>query len=121
MSYEVSNSLRNSSYIRAEGAGTYTITLANLSSNSALETVSAASIKKVNWSANSTGSITIARGATPNTVLSLHGNGEMKLNEYGHAVANGSTGNLVVTIAGSGSVVMEVSKVATYSTDLGLI
>jgi hypothetical protein len=121
MSYEVSNSLRNSSYIRAEGAGTYTITLANLSSNSALETVSAASIKKVNWSANSTGSVTIARGATPNTILSLHGTGEMKLNEYGHAVANGSTGNLVVTIAGSGSVVMEVSKVATYSTDLGLI
>lgn len=119
MSYEVSNTLRNSSFIRAEGAGTYTVTLANLSSNSALETVSSAAIKKLNWSANSTGSITIARGATPNTMLSLYGNGEIKLDEYGHAVANGATGNIVVTITGAGSIIMEVSKVATYSADLG--
>jgi hypothetical protein len=120
MSYEVSNTRRISSFIRAEGAGTYTITLANLSTNTSLETVSSAAIKKLNWTANSTGSITIARGATPNTVLSLYGNGELKLDEYGHSVANGATGNIVVTVAGAGSLVMEVSKVATYSSDLGL-
>ena len=120
MSYEVSNTLRNSSFIRAEGAGTYTITLANLSTNTSLETVSSASIKKLNWTANSTGSVTVARGATPNTVLSLFGSGEMKLDEYGHAVANGATGNIVITVAGSATIIMEVSKVATYSSDLGL-
>ena len=121
MSYEVSNTLRNSSFVRAEGAGTYTITLANLSSNSALETVSSAAVKKLSWTANTNGSVTIARGATPNTMLSLYGNGEIKLDEYGHSIANGATGNIVVTIAGAGSLIMEVSKVATYSQDLGTL
>lgn len=121
MSYEVSNTLRNSSVIRAEGAGTYTVTLANLSTNTALETVSSASIKKLAWTANTTGVITIARGATPNTMLSLYGNGEIKLDEYGHSVANGATGNIVVTIAGAGSLIMEVSKTADYTRDLGTL
>lgn len=121
MSYEVSNTLRNASMIRAEGPGTYTITLANLSANSALETVSSASISRLNWTANTTGSITVARGATPNTVYTLYGTGELRLDEYGHAVANGATGNIVVTIASAGSLTMEVSKVATYSRDLGTL
>ena len=121
MSYEVSNTLRNSSFIRAEGAGTYTVTLANLSSNSALETVSSAAIKKLSWTANTTGIITIARGATPNTMLSLYGTGEIKLDEYGHTVANGATGNIVVTIVGGATLIMEVSKVADYSRDLGTL
>ena len=118
MSYEVNNSLRSASIIRAEGVGTYTITLANLSSNTALETVSAAAIKRMNWSSNTTGSITVARGATPNTVYSLYGNGELRLDEFGHSSANGSTGNIVVTIASAGTLTMEVSKTATYSTNL---
>jgi hypothetical protein len=121
MSYEVNNTLRNASLIRAEGPGTYTITLANLSSNSALETVSSASIKRMNWTSNTNGSITVARGATPNILYSLYGTGELRLDEYAHASANGSTGNIVVTIASAGSLTMEVSKVATYSRDLGTI
>lgn len=107
--------------VRAEGPGTYTITLANLSSNSALETVTSASISRLNWSANTNGVVTVARGATPNTVYSLYGTGELRFDEYGHAVANGATGNIVVTITSAGSLTMEVSKTATYSRDLGLL
>ena len=107
--------------VRAEGPGTYTITLANLSSNSALETVTSASISRLNWSANTNGVVTVARGATPNTIYSLYGTGELRFDEYGHAVANGATGNIVVTITSAGSLTMEVSKTATYSRDLGLL
>lgn len=117
MSYEVVKSLRGSTIIRAEGAGTYTITLADMSTNTSIETVTSASLKRLNWTTN--GSITIARNST--TLLTLYGNGDMRLDEYGAALGNTATGNVVVTIASGGSIVMDVSKVATYSQDLGRI
>jgi hypothetical protein len=117
MSYEVIKGLRTSSTIRAEGAGTYTITLADMSANSALETVSAASIKRMNWSTN--GSITIARNST--TLLTLFDTGEMRLDDFGTSLGNTAAANVVVTIASGGSIIMDVSKVATYSTDVGRI
>ena len=116
MPYEISNARRGTSIIRAEAPGTYTIQLSNLSTNTSIETITEASVKRVNWSSN--GYITIGRGATPNLVLSLYNAGEMRFDEYGHSLANGSTGNIVVTIVTGGSVVMEVSKTATYSVDL---
>jgi hypothetical protein len=51
-------------------------------------------------------------------MLTLYGTGEMRLDDYGYALANGSTGNVVVTIATGGSCILEVSKTATYSTNL---
>lgn len=116
MSYEIINARRGTSIIRAEAPGTYIITLDNLSTNTSIETVSDASIKRLTWSSN--GYITIARGATPNTMLSLYSSGEMRFDDFSYSMANGSTGNIVVTIATGGSVVLEVSKSATYSTNL---
>lgn len=116
MPYEVVNNLRGASIIRAVDPGTYTITLNNLSSNTQLETVSAASIKRVLWSSN--GSITIGRGATPTPMLSLSTSGQMRLDELGYSIANTNTGNVVITIVTGGSVVIEMSKTATYSTVL---
>lgn len=114
MAYEVVNNLRSTSIIRAVDPGTYTITLGNLSSNTSLETVSAANIKRLVWSTN--GSITIARGTT--TMLALHNAGQMYFDELGYSVANTNTGNVVITISTGGSIAMEVSKIATYSTEL---
>jgi hypothetical protein len=116
MSYEIINARRGTSIIRAEAPGTYTITLSALSTNTSIETVTDASIKRLNWSSN--GYISIGRGATPNNMLSLYNSGEMRFDDFGYSMANGSTGNIVVTVVTGGSVVMEVSKVATYSTDL---
>ena len=116
MAYEITNNKRGSSIIRAVEAGTYTITLNDLSTNTALEVVSSASIRRINWSTN--GSITLARGATPNTLLQLFGSGESRFDDYGHLLANNSTGNVVITIATAGTVTLEVSKAATYTTDL---
>jgi len=111
MAYEITNKLRNSSVIRVDGAGANTVELANLSSNTSIETVTAAVIKRVIWSTN--GSITIARGGT--NVLTLFGNGEMRFDDYAYALANNSTGNIVVTVNSGGSAIIDLSKDATYS------
>ena len=116
MAYEVINSLRGTSLIRVVDPGTYTITLANLSSNTQLETVSSANIKRITWSAN--GYINIGRGATPTPMLSLHNAGQMYFDELGYSLANTNTGNVVVTVVTGGSCVIELSKQATYSTNL---
>lgn len=117
--YEVNNTLRGTSIIRVVDPGTYTITLANLSTNTQLETVTTASIKRVQWSSN--GYISIGRGATPTPMLALSQSGEMYFDELGYSIANTNTGNVVVTVVTGGSCVIELSKQATYSTNLELI
>ena len=119
MAYEVTNVKRGSSIIRCEGASTNNVSLADLSTNTSLETVSSASIRRIMWSTG--GSITIARGETPNTIISLYDSGEMRLDDIGHSVANGGDGKIVVTIATGGTCFLEVSKTATYSMDLNLL
>ena len=113
MAYEITKKLRGSTIIRVVGVDTVTVALANLAFD-ANETVAAASIKRVNWSTN--GSITVARGAT--NILSLYNNGEMRLDDYGHSIANNSTSNIVITIASGGTCVLEVSKDTTYANSL---
>lgn len=117
MSYEIINTLRGASVIRCVDPGTYTVELTALRKNTTTETVTSASIKKLVWSSN--GYITVARGlSSVNTnMLQLSGSGEMNLDELGYSVANVSTGNVIVTIATGGTIVMELSKTATYNVD----
>lgn len=51
-------------------------------------------------------------------MLALHSAGEMRLDEYGHSIANNSTANLVVTITTGGSLVMEITKDTSYNVAL---
>ena len=118
MAYEIVNARKGSSTVRVVGAGTVTLPLTALSTNTTLEVVDSATIKRLAWSAAPTGNVVISRGATPNTVLELYGSGEIRLDEWGSAVANGATGNIVITVAVGGTCVLELSKTATYSTDL---
>jgi hypothetical protein len=113
MPFELINSIRSSSIIRIEGTGTTTVALANLSVN-ANETVTSANIKKINWSTN--GSIQIVRNSVP--IASLHGTGEMRLDEYGYSIANNSASSIVITVNTGGTVVLEVSKETTYANSL---
>lgn len=113
MPFELINSIRSSSIIRIEGTGTTTVALANLSVN-ANETVTSANIKRINWSTN--GNIQIVRNSVP--IASLHGTGEMRLDEYGYSIANNSTSSIVITVNTGGTVVLEVSKETTYATAL---
>jgi hypothetical protein len=113
MPFELINSIRSPSIIRIEGTGTTTVALANLSVN-ANETVTSANIKKINWSTN--GNIQIVRNSVP--IASLHGTGEMRLDEYGYSIANNSASSIVITVNTGGTVVLEVSKETTYANSL---
>jgi hypothetical protein len=113
MPFELINSIRSPSIIRIEGTGTTTVALANLSVN-ANETVTSANIKRINWSTN--GNIQIVRNSVP--IASLHGTGEMRLDEYGYSIANNSASSIVITVNTGGTVVLEVSKETTYATAL---
>jgi hypothetical protein len=113
MPFELINSIRSPSIIRIEGTGTTTVALANLSVN-ANETVTAANIKRINWSTN--GNIQIVRNSVP--IASLHGTGEMRLDEYGYSIANNSASSIVITVNTGGTVVLEVSKETTYANSL---
>lgn len=111
MSYEITNSLRSSSVIRFVEPGTYTVQLANLSSNVSTETVNSASIKRLIWSTN--GSISVTRNSQK--IVDLYDSGEMILTEIGHTVANNQTSAIVVTITTGGTLFMEVTKDTTYT------
>ena len=114
MPYEITNSKRGTSIFRADSPATYTVTTASLST-STQETVTDISIRRVTWSTN--GYISISRTGGPQ-VLSLYNSGEMKFDEFSHAISNTSSANLVCTIATGGSIVMELSKHATYANDV---
>jgi len=113
MGYELKNTQRSSSILRCVDPGTYTINLQDFAANTTNigETINSASIKRINWSTN--GSISITRSNVP--MLALHTAGEMRLDEYGHSIANNSTGNLAVTIVTGGSLVMEITKDTSYN------
>jgi hypothetical protein len=113
MPFEITNTQRSASIIRVADAGTTTVALANLAFD-ANETVSAANIRRLTWSTN--GNIQIIRNSVP--VLMLHNSGTMMLDELNHSVANNNASPIVITIATGGSMVMEVTKVATYATAL---
>lgn len=110
MPFEITNSLRSTSIIRIQGTGDTTVSLANLAYD-ANETVTDAKIKRIYWSTN--GNVQVVRNSVP--LLSLHNTGEMRLDDFGHTIANNSTQSIVVTINTGGCVIMEVSKTATYA------
>jgi hypothetical protein len=115
MAYEVINSVKGKVTIRAVNAGTYTIELTGMQANSNIETVSAASITDIAWATS--GFISVSRNTTP--VLNLMGSGQWT-NMDGilpKGGANTSTSNVVIVINTGGTVILGLSKVATYNVD----
>lgn len=113
MAQEIINSLRSSSIIRLVDPATYSISLANLSSN-VNETITSASIKRVMWSTN--GSIIISRNSEP--TMSLYNSGAFELDHLGYVLSNNSNQSISITINTGGTVFLEVSKHATYANAL---
>jgi hypothetical protein len=122
MAYEIINTLRSRSIIRVTGNTATRINLSALSANSSLETVNSASLTHVITATD--GKWIIYRGNDANgaVLLSLFGSNDLPLSVYDVALANGATSNIFVTNSGTdGSLIMQFSKVATYSTDVGLL
>ena len=113
MAYEIINTTRGSSIVRVVDVSTANLALTQFRASPNTETVSALSIRKLNWSTN--GSIEITRDGAQ--LFKFSGSGEMRLDDYGHSVANTASGNLAVQIFTGGCIVIEVSKTATYNVD----
>ena len=113
MPIEISNTLRSVSVVRVEGTGTYYANIISLAANSN-EVVSAADIKRINWSTN--GNISIVRNG--NVIGTFHNAGEYKADESGYSIANNSTANVVITVTTGGTLFLELTKTATYTTPL---
>jgi hypothetical protein len=48
-------------------------------------------------------------------VLTLHNSGEMRFDELGYSLSNNSTQSIVINIVTGGTIVMDISKAATYN------
>jgi hypothetical protein len=117
MSTEITNKVRSTSIIRvvegplSSNAISANVALSDLSTSN-VETVLAASIKGVIWSCNT--AVNIFRGE--DLVLSLHGSGEMRLDDFAYSISTGLDKNIeIVSADARGTVILEVSKEATYS------
>ena len=118
MSYEIVNQTKSKSVIRVVGTGNQLITLAELS-KSANETITGATIATVLASTNGTWKVYRGNDATGTLVLELPGGADWPLSQMDIAVANSATSNLYVTNSGSnGTLILTVTKSATYATPL---
>ena len=119
---DITNALRSKSVIHLTGSGTTTVYLANLASN-ANETVSNVSVATIITSSNN-GAWTVKRGADTAgaggyTIFELSGENYLPLTQSDIAISTNSSSNLVFTNSGTqGTLIMTVTKVATYSTPL---
>jgi hypothetical protein len=120
MAQQITNKIRSTSLIRVveDSSSSNTIT-ANIAlselATSNTENVLSASIKGVIWSSD--GIIDIVRG--DDVVLSLHGSGEMRLDDFAYSISTGSEKNIEIVSANTkGTVIIEVSKDAVYTPPL---
>lgn len=120
---DIVNTLRSRSVIRIVNTAANdntVITLANLSANSSLETVSQAAITHVISTSNS-GRWKIYRGndATGVLIMTVGDGADFPLSQYDITLANTPTANIFVTNTGSdGTLILQVTKTATYSQGL---
>lgn len=120
MPQEINNTLRSKSTIRVIGNTSTLVTLAQLSSNTQLETVTAASIAHVSVNGDSTWRVYRGNDQTGTLVLELNKNHTINLEDMGiGAIANSATSNVYITNDGTGgTLLMVMSKTATYNKDL---
>lgn len=117
MPYEIVNNKRSKSVVRVVGNTATPINLSTLSAASD-ETVTAASITHV--TSQSDGAWKIYRGDNTSGVLVLDltgaGNVDWPLAQYDISIANNATSNIFVTNSGTGgTLILTVSKTATYN------
>lgn len=121
MPYEVINSVNAKTTIRVVGTGNTLIKLSDLK-KTVSENVVGASIVSV--SSVSDGIWKIYRGdnASGTILLELPNSTNLKLYESGISLSNNSTANIYITNSGTvGSLLLQVSKSSTYSTDIGAL
>ena len=117
MPHDIVNNKRSKSVIRVVGNTATTISLASLSA-AADETVTNASISHVMSQSDGAWKVYRGNNTSGELVLDLTGGGncDWPLAQYDIAIANSSSSNIHVTNSGAGgTLILVVSKVATYN------
>lgn len=118
MAYEIINTKRSRSVVRITGNTATAINLTALAVDSN-ETITGASLAHIITSTD--GWIRIYRGdnTSGNLIVSLYQNNDLPLTQYDISLANTPSANLYITNSGTdGSVILSVTKSATYATPL---
>ena len=119
MPYEILNSKRSKSTIRVTGNTATRINLESLSTNTTTEIITGATFTHVMSASDGFWKVYRGNDATGNLVLDLPGGNDWPLAQYDIALANTSTANIYVTNSGTGgTLIMSLSKTATYSPSL---
>ena len=122
MPLDISNALRSKSVITVTGNTATAINLSTLSTNTAVETITSASIGLVASSTDGWWRIYRGDNTSGTLILELEGNNYLPFTQTDIAVSNGATSNIYVTNSGAGgTLVLQVSKTATYTRNLDLI
>jgi hypothetical protein len=118
MAYEIINTKRSRSIIRVTGNTATTIPVTSLATD-ANEVITGTSIAHIITSTD--GWIRIYRGdnASAPLIVALYQSNDLPLTQYDISLANTPTANLHITNSGTdGTVILLVSKSATYTTPL---
>lgn len=123
MPYEIVNAQRSKSTITVVGNTATLITLSQLvkdpSASPATEIITSASIGAVASSTDGFWRVYRGNNASGTLVLELKDNNYLPFTQTDIAIANGATSNIYVTNSGTGgTLILQVSKTATYTTDL---
>lgn len=122
MPLDISNALRSKSVITVTGNTATAINLSALSTNTAVETITSASIGLVASSTDGWWRIYRGDNTSGTLVLELEGSNYLPFTQTDIALSNNATSNIYVTNSGAGgTLVLQVSKTATYTRNLDLI
>jgi glucose/arabinose dehydrogenase len=123
MPYEIVNAQRSKSTITVVGNTATLITLSQLvknpSASPATEIITSASIGAVASSTDGFWRIYRGNNTSGTLVLELEGSNYLPFTQTDIAIANGASSNIYVTNSGTGgTLILQVSKTANYTTDL---
>jgi hypothetical protein len=121
MSYEVINSLRAKSTVRIVGNTAITITLSSLAKDER-EVVTAAAIAQASGVTDGVWRIYRGDNTSGELILELPSFSHYQFYEFDSSLANTETANVHVTNSGTcGTMILQLAKTATYTTDMGKI
>lgn len=113
---EITNKKRGRSIVRVTGNTATAINLSHLSVNTTTEIINSATIDTAISSGNGYWKIYRGDDASGNVILDLFANANLPLLKHQLSISTNSTSNIYVTNSGTGgTLILEISKQATYS------
>lgn len=119
MEKEILNSVRAKSTIRLVGTGNTVITLADLSTDTNVETITSAAIAQVSSISNGIWKIYRGDNSSGTLIMEVPNYAHFVLYEFDVTFANSATSNVYVENTGAnGTLVMQLAKTSTYNPPL---